>query len=196
MRLILGIGNPGKRYLKNRHNVGFMLLDHLAGKYSLSFIPSQSDYYFAEHHLGENKFSLIKPSAFVNNSGIAAKQAVSIYNVSIEDFLVVHDDIYLPFGYFRVKLSGGDGGHNGISSIIYHLAAEDFVRIRIGVGKEKIWEDNIVEHVLSNFSDEEQKSLSAVFDDCTSLVEAFILGGRKLLLDTNSKLQKPSSKPE
>lgn len=192
----MGIGNPGKRYLKNRHNVGFMFLDHLAGKYSLSFIPSKSDYYFAEHRLGKNNFSLIKPSTYVNNSGIAAQQAVSNYDIALDNILVVQDDIYLRFGFYRVKLSGGDGGHNGISSIIYHLATEDFVRIRIGVGKEKIWENNIAEHVLSDFSDEEQKSLSAVFDDCTLLVEAFILGGRKLLLDTNSKLQKPSSKPE
>ena len=195
MRLILGIGNPGKRYQHNRHNVGFMFLDYLANKYSISFIPSRNDYYFAEHKIGENYFSLVKPSNYVNNSGFSAMQAISNYNASIEDLLVVHDDVYLETGTFRLKLSGGDGGHKGINSIIYNLSSEDVVRIRIGVGGKDFSQDNIAEYVLSDFN-EDEKLLNEAFENCSLLAEAFICGGKKQLLDVNSKLVKPNNNSE
>ena len=195
MRLILGIGNPGKRYQHNRHNVGFMFLDYLANKYSISFIPSRNDYYFAEHKIGENYFSLVKPSNYVNNSGFSAMQAISNYNASIDDLLVVHDDVYLETGTFRLKLSGGDGGHKGINSIIYNLSSEDVVRIRIGVGGKDFSQDNIAEYVLSDFN-EDEKLLNEVFENCSLLAEAFICGGKKQLLDVNSKLVKPNNNSE
>ena len=196
MRLILGIGNPGKRYQHNRHNVGFMFLDYLANKYSISFIPSRNDYYFAEHKIGENYFSLVKPSTYVNNSGFSTIQAISNYNASIEDLLVVHDDVYLETGTFRLKLSGGDGGHKGINSIIYNLSSEDVVRIRIGVGGKDFSQDNIAEYVLSDFNNEDEKLLNEVFENCSLLAEAFICGGKKQLLDVNSKLVKPNNNSE
>ncbi|HEY4754798.1 MAG TPA: aminoacyl-tRNA hydrolase [Ignavibacteriaceae bacterium] len=195
MRLILGIGNPGKRYQHNRHNVGFMFLDYLANKYSISFIPSRNDYYFAEHKIGENYFSLVKPSNYVNNSGFSAMQAISNYNASIDDLLVVHDDVYLETGTFRLKLSGGDGGHKGINSIIYNLSSEDVVRIRIGVGGKDFSQDNIAEYVLSDFN-EDEKLLNEAFENCSLLAEAFICGGKKQLLDVNSKLVKPNNNSE
>ena len=195
MRLILGIGNPGKRYQHNRHNVGFMFLDYLANKYSISFIPSRNDYYFAEHKIGENYFSLVKPSNYVNNSGFSAMQAISNYNASIDDLLVVHDDVYLATGTFRLKLTGGDGGHKGINSIIYNLSSEDVVRIRIGVGGKDFSQDNIAEYVLSDFN-EDEKLLNEAFENCSLLAEAFICGGKKQLLDVNSKLVKPNNNSE
>jgi len=195
VRLILGIGNPGKRYQHNRHNVGFMFLDYLANKYSISFIPSRNDYYFAEHKIGENYFSLVKPSNYVNNSGFSAMQAISNYNASIDDLLVVHDDVYLETGTFRLKLSGGDGGHKGINSIIYNLSSEDVVRIRIGVGGKDFSQDNIAEYVLSDFN-EDEKLLNEAFENCSLLAEAFICGGKKQLLDVNSKLVKPNNNSE
>jgi len=191
----LGIGNPGKRYQHNRHNVGFMFLDYLANKYSISFIPSRNDYYFAEHKIGENYFSLVKPSNYVNNSGFSAMQAISNYNASIDDLLVVHDDVYLETGTFRLKLSGGDGGHKGINSIIYNLSSEDVVRIRIGVGGKDFSQDNIAEYVLSDFN-EDEKLLNEAFENCSLLAEAFICGGKKQLLDVNSKLVKPNNNSE
>lgn len=193
MRLILGIGNPGERYRHNRHNVGFMFLDYLANKYSVSFLPARNDYYFAEHKIGENYFSLIRPSNYVNNSGFSAVQALANYNTSIDDLLVVHDDVYLTTGTFRLKLTGGDGGHKGVKSIIYHLSSEDVVRIRIGVGGKEFSQENIAEYVLSDFHNEDQRLLNEVFENCSSLTEAFICGGKKQLLDANSKLIKPNN---
>jgi PTH1 family peptidyl-tRNA hydrolase len=168
-----------------------MFLDYLAEKYSISFSPSKHDYYFSEHEIGENYFVLIKPSNYVNNSGFSAKQALSSYNLSIEDLLVVYDDVYLPIGTFRVKVSGGDGGHNGIASIIYHLFSEDIVRIRIGVGSKDFSQDQITDYVLSDFGKEDHKLLTEVFGSCSVLAESFITGGKKLLLDSNSKLVNP-----
>lgn len=193
MRLILGIGNPGERYRKNRHNVGFVLLDHLAEKYLISFLPSKNDYYFAEKKIGENYFCLIKPSNYVNNSGFAAVQAITSYNCSVSDLLVIHDDVYLSTGTFKVKLSGGDGGHNGVESIIYQLGSEYFTRIRIGVGGSNFSQETIADYVLSDFSQSDHSLLEKVFENCTVLVEAFILGGTKQLLDTNSKFIKSNN---
>ena len=196
MRLILGIGNPGERYRNNRHNVGFMFLDHLADKYSISFIPSRNDYYFAEHKIGQNYFSLIKPANYVNNSGLSAVQAISKYHSEIDDLLIIHDDVYLETGSFRLKLIGGDGGHKGVNSIIYHLSSEDVVRIRLGVGGKNFSQEKIAEYVLSDFNNDDKKLLSEVFINCAVLAESFICGGKKQLLDVNSKLVGSSNKPE
>jgi PTH1 family peptidyl-tRNA hydrolase len=188
VRLILGVGNPGIAYKNNRHNVGFMFLDYLAEKYTISFLPAQNDYYFAEHCLGESKLCLVKPSNYVNNSGISAMQALSNYNASIKDLLVIYDDVYLSVGTFRLKLSGGDGGHKGVQSIIYQTYSDQFPRIRIGAGSENFSQQNISQYVLSDFSDTENDKLKPVFRDCELLTESFILGGIKNLLDTNSKI--------
>jgi peptidyl-tRNA hydrolase, PTH1 family len=134
VRIVLGIGNPGKRYENTRHNIGFIILNTFAQNNNLSFIPSKSDYYYSAGEIEGSAFILVKPSTYVNNSGIAAGHALSIFNVAIEDLLVVVDDINLGTGSFRVRASGGDGGHNGLKSIIYHLQSNEFPRIRIGIG--------------------------------------------------------------
>ncbi len=185
MRIILGIGNPGNQYKNNRHNVGFMFLDLLANKYSLKFVPSKNDYYYADGKLGEYEFSLIKPSTFVNNSGTAALNSSSNFNTRIEDILVISDDINLEPGILKIKSHGGDGGHNGIASIIYHLNSNKFPRLRIGVGN-KFESGRMAEYVLSDFNLEESKLLENSFEKGISLVENFIKGGLKQMLDHHS----------
>lgn len=165
-----------------------MFADYLADKFSLSFKPSKNDYYFAEHSLGSNNFSLIKPSKFVNNSGISAAQAVQHYKLDLNDLLVIYDDFYLPLGSFRLRVSGGDGGHKGVASIVYHLFSENFPRIRIGIGGGEFSQDRMSEYVLTDFNEAEIKTLNEIFDKCFFLAEAFILGGLKQLLDVNSKI--------
>ena len=188
MRLILGIGNPGEHYQSNRHNVGFMFLDYFASKYSISFIPSRNDYYYAEHVKNQGEFCLIKPSRYVNNSGISANQAIHHYDASIDDLLVIHDDVHLPTGTFKVKLLGGDGGHRGVNSIIYHLFTDKFLRIRIGVGGKDLSQENLADYVLSDFGKEDGRLLEDVFEKCAMLLDAFIIGSKKQLLDANSLL--------
>jgi peptidyl-tRNA hydrolase, PTH1 family len=194
VRIILGIGNPGRRYSFNRHNVGFMFLDYIAVKESLSFLPSKGDYYFAQGKVNNCEFSLIKPSTYVNDSGKAALQALQFNNSNIEDFLVVVDDLNLNFSEFRVRASGGDGGHNGIASIIYHLNSDKFPRIRIGINNDE--KNSYVDFVLSDFSKDEENSLTNIFDDCMTLTKGFIEGGIKKMMDINSTLKDSSNNKE
>ncbi len=187
MRVILGIGNPGSRYSYNRHNAGFMFLDYIAEKHSLSFVPSKDSYYFAEGNIGGSGFSLIKPSTYVNNSGIAASEIIDNYGIDLEDLLIVHDDVNLGLAELRVKIAGGDGGHNGLSSIIYHLSSNQFPRLRIGVGND-FPKGNMAEYVLSDFDVSEKVELIKSFEKGIVLFEEYVSGGVKPLLDANSKL--------
>ena len=192
MRIILGIGNPGRRYSFNRHNVGFMFLDYMAVKESLSFLPSKGDFYYAEGKINNSEFSLIKPSTYVNDSGKAALQALQLYNAEIKDLLVVVDDLNLKFTDFKVNSSGGDGGHNGMSSIIYHLNSNQFPRIRIGIGTS-FEKGKMADYVLTDFNKEEIESLKNSFSLGVILTKEFIRGGTKQMLDTNSRLASENS---
>ena len=187
VRILLGIGNPERRYSFNRHNIGFMLLDYFAQARSLTFKPSKNDYYFAEGKLSETPFLIVKPTTYVNNCGVAALQLFQKYEIDIKDFLVIVDDLNLQFARIRIRESGGDGGHNGINSIIYHLQTDQFPRLRIGIGNQ-FAEGEKADYVLSNFDEEEEKVLNDTFKTGSILVEEFISGGLKKMLDTNSKL--------
>jgi PTH1 family peptidyl-tRNA hydrolase len=166
-----------------------MFLDYFAASCSVTFNSSKSDYYFSEGEINGNRFSLIKPTTYVNNSGIAAQQAIQNYKIDITDFLVVYDDINLTFPDLRLRASGGDGGHNGINSIIYHLTSEDFPRLRVGIGND-FDKGKMAEYVLSNFTQNEFSNLEKSFKDASFLVKEFISGGLKSLLDSNSTLIK------
>ena len=195
MRAILGIGNVGNRYALTRHNIGFMFLDFLAGKYSIEFKPSKSDYYFGIGKIEGSDFALIRPTTYVNNSGIAAAHFISAYNSSPEDLLVIHDDINLNFGKLKTKLNGGDGGHNGISSIIYHLNSNQFPRVRIGIGND-FDRGAQADYVLDKFPREEMNRLTEIFEKTLLLTEEFILNGTKGLLDVNSRLNPKEKRKE
>lgn len=187
MRLILGIGNPGNRYKHNRHNLGFLVLDYFASLNSLSFLPSKGDYYYSRGSIDECEFQLIKPTTYVNNSGIAAKQAMNDNNAELKDLLIIHDDVNLPFPEIRLKIKGGDGGHNGISSIIYHLESEEFARIRIGIGNN-YEKGELADYVLSDFTATEFEQLEKYFKTTGNLMTEFIKGGINGMLDANSML--------
>ena len=187
MRLILGIGNPGNRYANTRHNAGFLLLDYYAQKNSLTFKASKNDYYFAEGKTADSGFSLIKPTTYVNESGIAAVQALEEYDAKISDLLVIVDDVNLEPGRFRIRANGGDGGHNGMNSIIYHLNSDNFPRLRIGIGND-FGRGKMADYVLSTFAKAEEKLIFKVFEDVFGLIDEFIKSGTKGMLDANSKM--------
>jgi PTH1 family peptidyl-tRNA hydrolase len=189
---VIGLGNPGRKYELTRHNAGFLFLDFFAASQLISFIPSKNDYYFAEGHVNHAPFLLIKPCTYMNLSGTAVKHVLENANISIEDILVVYDDVNLIAGDLRVRPGGSDGGHNGINSLIYHLNSDRFLRIRIGIGNS-FEKGKMSDFVLSTFSEEEFSNLSTTFKFCTKLTKAFILGGTKELLDTNAKLKRTDS---
>ena len=189
MRVIFGIGNPGIRYQYTRHNAGFLLLDYFAQKKSLTFKEAKDEYLEASGKISDHDYILIKPVTYVNNSGIAARQVVDRYNLSPEDFLVVCDETNLKNYFLRVRLSGGDGGHNGLSSVIYHLTTEQFPRIRIGIGGNPP-EIALSDYVLSEFSKEELEGYQNTFNNGSQLINEFIFGGSKKMLEANSILMK------
>ena len=186
MRAVVGIGNPGKSYSLTRHNTGFIFLDYFADKYSLNFQPSKNDYYYAKGYINDIPFLLIKPTTYVNLSGVAVNQVIEDYEIQLEDLLVVVDEINLDLGEIKVRVGGGDGGHNGMNSIIYNLNSNQFPRIKIGIGNN-FAKGEQVDYVLSKFNDEELKILLKSFEFCKELLEVFIKNGTKEMLDFNSK---------
>ncbi len=189
MRVIFGIGNPGIRYEYTRHNAGFLLLDYFASKKKVRFRESSGEYLESQAKISDQDYVLIKPVTYVNNSGIAAKQVFDKYDLAPEDFLVVSDDTNLKNYILRVRQSGGDGGHNGLSSIIYHLITDQFPRIRIGIGNNPP-EIALSDYVLSEFSKEELEEYQNTFVKGAQLIEEFIFGGIKKMLEANSVLMK------
>lgn len=164
-------------------------MDYFAKKKSLDFKKSTGDYFEAISEISDQKFSLIKPETYVNESGIAAKQIFEKNNLSPEEFLVVCDDTNLNNYDLRIRLAGGDGGHNGLSSIIYHLMTEQFPRVRIGIGNNPP-DKALSDYVLSEFSKNELQEYQTTFSKCAILLEEFIVGGTKKMLEANSVLIK------
>lgn len=193
MFAIVGIGNPGSRYKNNRHNVGFQFLDYYAEKKSLHFKSSKFNYDYAEGRLFNNSFVLVKPVTYVNLSGAAVNQCLNVFNIDIHNLLVVVDDINLGLTELRLRKYGGDGGHNGLKSIIYHLNDNHFARIRIGIGK-KFESGQLVDYVLSDFDSTDFTSLNKSFDLSIQLIESFILGGYNKMLSTFSHLKNLENK--
>jgi len=195
VRVVLGIGNPGKRYENTRHNIGFLILNTFAAKKNLSFYPSRGDYYYSLTDTDGNPFILVKPSTYVNNSGIAVLQVIQEYNISPKDMLVIVDDINLTVGSVRVRASGGDGGHNGMRSIIYHLESKDFPRIRIGIGSS-FSKGYMADYVLSKFHKDETEQVNSASETVLKLMEEFIAGGYKQMLDFYSSFTKKNGMME
>jgi len=187
VRIVLGIGNPGSRYTHTRHNVGFMFLDFIAEIKSLNFKPGRGDYFFTEADFEGNPMLLVKPTTYVNNSGVAALQVLRENNLSPEELIVVCDDVNLETARLRVRAAGSNGGHNGISSIISHLFSDIFPRLRIGIGSD-FSKGELSDYVLSDFSVNDLKLLKKTFKEAELLIGAYADGGVKKLLDANSKL--------
>ncbi len=135
MKLIVGLGNPGARYEKTRHNVGFMVLDALASCYDLKIDKKQGAALVGQGRLAGQKVLLLKPQTYMNKSGEAVLEIINYYRDAIEDLLVIHDDLDLEVGRLRFKRGGGSGGHNGLKSITQMLNSPDYSRLKIGIGR-------------------------------------------------------------
>ena len=170
MKLIVGLGNPGSKYELNRHNVGFLIADYLANSLDLNLTASKRDWYGCEGTYRDNDFYIMKPTTYMNNSGMAVNDFLSIHEIPLKNLLIVFDDFQIPLGTIRVRTKGSDGGHNGISNIIYHLNTLSFPRMRIGIGGEQIVnKENYVNYVLTNFEKDELekiKILMPFYKDC------------------------------
>jgi PTH1 family peptidyl-tRNA hydrolase len=162
MRVVVGLGNPGKQYHGTRHNVGFAVVDGLASGPSAGRFQSRFQSQVAELMEGNEKVLLVKPETFMNLSGRAVRQVIDFYQVELTDLLVVCDDINLPLGQLRIRSKGSHGGHNGLRDIQNHLGTQEYTRLRIGVGAG---EEDLVDHVLGRFRPSERP----VIEDALSL---------------------------
>ena len=163
MKVIVGLGNPGKKYDGTRHNIGFIAMDYMSAKYGIKINKIKHKSLIGEGNIAGEKVLLVKPQTFVNLSGEALREICSYYKVPAENVIVIHDDVSLPCGRLRIRKKGSDGGHNGIKSIIYQLASDEFTRIKIGVGAPPENYD-LPDWVLGRFSKEEVSHLSKLVD--------------------------------
>jgi PTH1 family peptidyl-tRNA hydrolase len=167
MHLIVGLGNIGEKYQYTRHNVGFMVIDKMTKNLTTSNI-NNSNFQSTLLKSGYNLFS--KPTTFMNNSGDAVHAIKEYYKINLEDIIVIHDDLDLPFGTVKFKIGGGHGGHNGLRSLDAHITKE-YIRVRIGIGKPSDKSD-VANYVLSNFSKEEMNKLVDIIDHTIKAIEA------------------------
>lgn len=176
--LVVGLGNPGAAYAQTRHNAGFMVADELAGKFDIGFDKRKFDTVFGRGHIEKEPVVLAKPMAFMNRSGPPVKMLADFFKISSEAVLVIHDDIDLAFGRLKIKLKGGHGGHNGIRSLIDAFGRDDFVRLRIGVGRSG-FDISVSDHVLSKFTDQENELLAQLIATARDAVVTILCKGTK-----------------
>ncbi|MBR4554294.1 MAG: aminoacyl-tRNA hydrolase [Ruminococcus sp.] len=174
--IIVGLGNPGIDYERTRHNAGFMAMSAIEEKLGVSVNTYKFKAKTAVASVGGKQCLLMKPETYMNLSGEAVSQAMNFYKIPIENVLVIFDDISLEPGVMRIRRKGSAGGHNGLKSIIECCDSEDFPRIKIGVGKKPHPDYDLAEWVLSKFSDEDKKKLSAVFDNVLPAAELIVQG--------------------
>lgn len=175
MKMIVGLGNPGKQYELTRHNVGFLCLDSAKEKYNLIFkIDSSFNAMVATAIIGGEKCIFVKPQTYMNLSGEAVGKILKYYKINIEDMLVIYDDMDLPLGSLRLREKGSAGGHNGIKSIIAHVGTQEFKRIRVGISSHA--NIDAKDYVLGRFSKEEQATLELLKVQVVNAIDEFVSG--------------------
>ncbi len=173
MYLIVGLGNPGKKYLYTRHNAGFIAVDYLSIKYNISVSTKYKKSYIGNGKISDAEIILMKPLTYMNLSGTVVKSALVKWKIKPENLIVIYDDFNLPFGMIRIRKSGSSGGHNGVESIITELNNNNFIRIRIGIGKNESY-SNDIDYVLSQFSEDEFNRLRDVLKYMPDIMETII----------------------
>ncbi len=174
--LVVGLGNPGKKYEFTRHNTGYMCLDAYALKADFKINRIRFKSLTGDTMIAGHRCLFIKPQTFMNNSGEAVREAADFYKISAENIIVVFDDVALPFGSMRVRRSGSDGGHNGLKSIIYHLHSNNFPRVKVGIGAKPHPEMELADWVLSSFTKEELTILRGVAEKVPDAIELMVTG--------------------
>jgi len=184
LKLIVGLGNPGKAYAQNRHNIGFRCINYLARLHSIQVKKHQCQSQTSSGKIGGVKVLLAKPKTFVNLSGEAVGQLIRKYSIAVDDLIVICDDLDLPLGKLRLRPGGSAGGHKGINSLISALGSKDFCRIKVGIGrptKEEgtaiTDEDAIIDYVLSDFIPQEEAAINQAIARVAEAVHCILAEG-------------------
>ena len=170
MKLIVGLGNPGKEYENTRHNTGYMAIDYFSKKYNLTFkLDTKLEGLISQTNINGEKVILLKPTTYMNLSGNSISKVLNYYKIEVKDMLVIHDDLDLSVGSIRFRNHGSAGGHNGLKSIISHVG-ESFNRCKIGIDKS----NDTINHVLGKFGKEELISINNAIEKVSYAIEDFI----------------------
>lgn len=183
--IVVGLGNPGERYARTRHNAGAMVVAELLERTGAKLKSHKSGCLIAEVTLAGERVVLARPTSYMNESGRPVRELARWYKVDPADITVAHDEIDLPFGEVRIKSGGGTAGHNGLSSIVNHLSTKDFTRVRVGVGRPR---GEGVEHVLGEFSAAHRKELPDVVARAADAIERILeVGLERAMNETNTR---------
>ncbi len=174
MKIIACLGNPGKEYSKNRHNAGFLIGGSFAGYIGLDLNRKSFSSVSGTLKYEGTDILMIFPQTYMNSSGVAVRQALSYYREVIENLIVIHDEIEMPFGEFSIKQGGGHRGHNGLRSIIEKTGSRDFYRVRFGVGRPENPHISVADYLLSNFTNEELSRLEENMADIFDLIKELL----------------------
>jgi PTH1 family peptidyl-tRNA hydrolase len=186
MKLVAGLGNPGREYAGHRHNVGFAIVDRLTRRFHLELTQRRFEAEYGQGEMAGQKVVVLKPQTFMNLSGQAVAPAARFFKVPVEDVVVVHDELDLPLGRLQVKVGGGPGGHNGVRSILECLGNDGFVRVRVGIGKPEVAGEKraqVVGHVLGEFSKEESEVANAALDRAAEAVVRILEKGAAVAMN-------------
>jgi len=192
VKLVVGLGNPGRRYADTRHNIGFAVADELARRAGLVFEHSRVSALTARSGPGASAVLLVKPLTMMNLSGEAVAGLAQYYKVDLADMLVVADDVNLPLGRLRLRARGSAGGHNGFRSIIGLLGSEEFPRLRIGVGRGDVRRE-LADHVLARFDADEAPDVTESVARAADAVECFLAEGIEAAMNRFNRWEAPAS---
>lgn len=185
MKLIVGLGNPGRKYEKTRHNVGFRVIDELARRWQIELTPRRSRGKLGSGRVKDQRVVLLKPTTYMNRSGRAVREELSFRKLQPQDLLVVLDDMALPLGRLRIRARGSAGGHNGLSNVIDELGSEAFARLRMGI--EWIEGRHAVRYVLSAFAPEEEQQIAQTILRAADAVECWLAKGVEVAMNTYNR---------
>jgi len=176
MKLVAGLGNPGRQYAGTRHNVGFDVIDELAKRHRVGFEAAPADAMMGKWRHDGDIVLLVKPLTFMNLSGVAVGQLLRYFKIDVPDLIVICDDVNLPLGRLRVRGSGSEGGHNGLRSMAQQLGTTEYPRLRLGVGRGDQRRD-LADHVLAGFGSEEQSGVNDAVTRAAEAIECWVLDG-------------------
>ncbi len=174
--LIVGLGNPGKKYETTRHNAGFMCIDEISNEERVDVKKVKFHALIGDGYIDNHKVIVMKPQTMMNNSGLAIKECADFYKIPVENIIVIYDDISLEPGKLRIRRKGSAGGHNGIKSIISHLGSENFPRVKIGVGAKPHPDYDLVDWVLDSFPKDQLKSINEACENAYNAIKIMLSG--------------------
>jgi PTH1 family peptidyl-tRNA hydrolase len=178
MKLIVGLGNPGEKYKKTRHNAGFMAVDKLAKAFNFDEFKTldKGKSLISKGTIAGEQVILLKPQTFMNRSGVPTQAVASYFKIDRPDIMAIYDEAEIPLGKLRIRKEGSSGGHNGVKSLIEQLGGDDFIRIRIGIKPEKPFPGELEDYVLGIMTDEEKNEINPILNQLPELIEKLMKG--------------------